>query len=134
MLKFSKPWVSGIVPQRALCALHQKRVVHRTGGWSGTIISTFSSDQSLSPVRLFATPWTAAHQASLPITNSRSLLKLIFITLVMPSSHLILCIPFSSCLHFCPTSGSFPMSPFFASGGQSIGVHQGFKSIVFFRI
>ena len=46
-----------------------------------------------SRVRLFATPWTATHQASLPITNSRSLLKLMFIKSVMPSSHLILCHP-----------------------------------------
>ena len=53
----------------------------------------FSSVQSLSPVRLFGTPWTAAHQASLSITNSRSLLKLMSIELLMPSSHLILCRP-----------------------------------------
>ena len=53
----------------------------------------FSSVQSLSRVRLFATPWTAAHQASPSITNSQSLLKLRSIELVMPSSHLILCRP-----------------------------------------
>ena len=47
----------------------------------------------LSHVRLFATPWTTAHQASLSITNSRSLLKLMSIELVMPSNHLILCCP-----------------------------------------
>ena len=52
-----------------------------------------SSVQSLSWVRLFATPWTAAHQASLSITNSQSLLKLMPIELVMPSNHLILCPP-----------------------------------------
>ena len=51
----------------------------------------FSSVQSLSPVRLFATQWTAARQASLFITNSRSSLKLMSIKSVMPSSHLILC-------------------------------------------
>ena len=50
-----------------------------------------SSVQSLSHVRLFATPWTAACQASLSITNSQSLLKLMFIKSVMPSNHLILC-------------------------------------------
>ena len=54
-------------------------------------MSTFSSVQSLSCVQLFATPWTAAHQASLSITNSRSLLKPMSIKSVMPSSHLILC-------------------------------------------
>ena len=53
----------------------------------------FSSVQSLSRVRLFETPWTAAHQASPSITNSRSSLKLMCITLVMPSSHLMLCHP-----------------------------------------
>ena len=52
-----------------------------------------SSVQSLSHVQLFATPWIAAHQASLSITNSRSLLKLMPIESVMPSSHLILCHP-----------------------------------------
>ena len=53
----------------------------------------FSSDQLLSHVQLFATPWTAACQASPSITNSRSLLKLMSIELVMPSNHLILCHP-----------------------------------------
>ena len=54
----------------------------------------FSSVQSLSRVQLFATPWAAAHQASLSITSSQSLLKLISIESVMPSNHLILCRPF----------------------------------------
>ena len=53
----------------------------------------FSSVQSLSHVRLFATPWTAAHQASLSVTNSQSLLKLMSIELVMPSNHLTICCP-----------------------------------------
>ena len=53
----------------------------------------FSSVQSLSHVRLFATPWTASRQASLTITNSWSLLKLMSIESVMPSNHLILCHP-----------------------------------------
>ena len=56
-------------------------------------IYLFSSVQSLSPVRLFATPWIAARQTSLSITNSWSLPKLTFIESVMPSSHLILCRP-----------------------------------------
>ena len=56
-------------------------------------MSQFSSVQSLSRVQLFATPWIAARQASLSITNSRSLLKLMSIESVMPSSHLILCHP-----------------------------------------
>ena len=49
--------------------------------------------QSLSHVQLFGTPWTAAHQASLCITNSWSLLKPMFIKSVMPSNHIILCCP-----------------------------------------
>ena len=53
----------------------------------------FSSVQSLSRVRLFATPWTAARQASLSVANSQSLPKLMSIESVMPSNHLILCRP-----------------------------------------
>ena len=56
-------------------------------------IYVFSSVQSLSHVRLFATPWIAARQASLSITNSRSSLRLTSIKSVMPSSHIILCRP-----------------------------------------
>ena len=78
----------------------------------------YYSVQSLSHIQLFATPWTTAHQASLSITNSRSLLKLMFIALVMPSNHLILCHPLSLCFQSFPASGSFPMSWFFTSGDQ----------------
>ena len=60
---------------------------------SAVSISLFFSVQSLSQVQLFATPWTAACQASLSITNSQSLPKLIPIEVVMPSNHLILCCP-----------------------------------------
>ena len=77
--------------------------------------------QLLSCVWLFVTPWTTAHQASLSLTISRSLLKLMSIESVMSSKHLVLCIPFSSCLQSFPASGSFPMSWLFTSGGQSIG-------------
>ena len=81
-----------------------------------------SSVQSLSCVQLFATPWTAARQASLSITNSPSLLKLLSTESVMPSNHLILCHPLHLCLQSCSAPGSFPMNQFFTSGGQSIGV------------
>ena len=57
----------------------------------GIFLNTFRSVQSLSRVQLFATPWTATHQASLSITSSQSLLKLMSIESVMPSNHLILC-------------------------------------------
>ena len=82
----------------------------------------FSSDQSLSHVGLFATPWTAALQASLssltpgvhpnPCPSSRWCHPTISSSVV----------PFSSCPQSFPTSGSSPMSQLFASGGQSIGV------------
>ena len=64
-----------------------------TLGLPGTQSVQFSSVQSLSSVQLFATPWTAAHQASLSTTSSQSLLKLISIESVMPSNNLILCRP-----------------------------------------
>ena len=76
--------------------------------------------QSLSCVRLFVTPWTAALQASLTFTISRSLLKVMSIEWCHPtiSSSII---PFSSCLQSFSASGSFLMSWFFTSDGQSIG-------------
>ena len=76
-----------------------------------------SSVQSLSRVRLFATPWITAHQASLSITNSWFLLKLMCHSAISSSV-----IPFSSCPQSLPVSGSFPMSQLFAWGGQSIRV------------
>ena len=92
------------------------------------------SNQSLSSVQLFVTPWIAARQTSLSITNSRSsprltsiksvswsLLKLISIESVMPSNHLILCCPLLLLPSIFPSIRSFPLSQFFASDGQSIG-------------
>ena len=82
----------------------------------------FNSIQSLSRVWLFATPWTAACQASLSITNSQSPPKPMSIESVMPSSHLILCCTFSSCPQSFPASGCLQRSQLLTSGGQSIGV------------
>ena len=59
--------------------------------WPGPLYTAYSSVQLLSHVRLFVTPWTAAHQASLSITNSWSLFKLMSIKSVVPPNHLILC-------------------------------------------
>ena len=84
-------------------------------------IFQFSSVQSLSHVWLFATPWTAAHQASLPITNFQNLLKLLSIESVTTSNHLVLCHSFSSCLQSFPESGSFTINRLFTSDSQSIG-------------
>ena len=69
----------------------------------------------------FETPWIAARQASLYITNSRSSPKLMSIESVMPSSHLILCCPLLPCPQFLPASESFPVSQLFAWGCQSTG-------------
>ena len=81
-----------------------------------------SSVQSFSRVQLFETPWTAAHQASLSITNSQSLLKLMSIESVMQSNHLILCHFLVLLPEIFPSIRVFQMSQFFGSGGQSIGV------------
>ena len=70
----------------------------------------FSSVQLLSRVRLFATIWTAASQASLSITNSWSSSKLMSIEFVMPSNHLMLCCPLHLLPSIFPTSGSFQTS------------------------
>ena len=61
--------------------------------WTARRSDQFSSIQSLSPVQIFAIPWTAVHRASLSITNSWNLLKFMSIESVMPSNHLILCHP-----------------------------------------
>ena len=89
---------------------------------STMLCSRFSSVQSLSHVRLFATPWITARQASLFMTNSQSSPKLMCIELVMPSSHSSSIVPISTCPQSLPASGSFPMSQLFLWGGQSIQI------------
>ena len=84
--------------------------------------SRSSSLHSLSHVQLFVTPWTAACQASLSITNSWRLLKLMSIESVIAFNHLILCRPLLILPSIFPSIRFFPMSQFFASGGQSVGV------------
>ena len=81
-----------------------------------------SSVQSLSRVWLFATPWTAAHQASLFITNSHSLLKLMSIGSVMPSNHFILYRPLLLLPSILPSIRVFSNESVLRIGGQSIGV------------
>ena len=76
----------------------------------------------LNHVLLFVTPWSTARQASLSITNSRSLPKLMSIESVMPSNNLILLSSSPPAFQSFLASGSFQMSQLFASGGQNIGV------------
>ena len=82
----------------------------------------FSSIQSLSCVRLFATPWSTACQASMSINNSQRPPKPISIVLVMPFYHLILCCPLLLCPQSFPAWESFQMSQLSTSGGQTIRV------------
>ena len=82
----------------------------------------FSSVQSLSCVRLFVTPWTAACRASLSITNSRSLLNLMSIKSVTPSNHLILCCPLLLLPSIFPSIRVFSNESVLRIRGQSIGV------------
>ena len=86
-----KAWKINRTHKNPKCNLNNGR--RRQNGLSKSNFDVISSFQLLSHVRLFATPWTAACQASLSITNSWSLLKLISIDSVMPSNHLILCHP-----------------------------------------
>ena len=98
-------------------------LLQKVQDWRTKVFSfQFSSVQSFSRVQLFATPSTAALQASLSITNSWSLPKLMSIELVMLSGHLTLCRPLLLLPSIFPSSGSFQMSQFFTSGGQSNGV------------
>ena len=79
-----------------LCTKKKQSQTQRTDLWlrdGKDGLEIWHSVQSLSPVWLFVTPWTASHQASLSTTNSWSLLKLMSIRLVMPSNHHILCCP-----------------------------------------
>ena len=103
--------------------------------------SIFSSVQSLSHVRLFATPWIAAHQASLSITNSRSSLRLMCIKSVMPSSHLILCRPLLLLLTIPPSIMVFSNEstlrmrwPKYWSFSFSISPSKEHPRLIFFRM
>ena len=92
-----------------------------TGAWWARV-HQFNSVQSLSRVRLFVTPCTAARQASLSITNSWSLLKLCLLSQWCHPSISSSVVPFSSCPQSLPASESFPVSQPFTWGGQSIEV------------
>ena len=115
---------------------YEKEKRYDTERWTSQVSSVqlISCVQLLliSCVQLFETPWTAACQDSLSITNSWSLLELISIELVMPSNRLILCHPRLFLPSIFPASGSFPVSQFFPSGGQVLEFqlqHQSFQWI-----
>ena len=93
-LKFPSGSVEGQQPQQHMVqSLQRQMAITLVAVQKLANAVHFSSVQSLSHVQFFVTPWTAAHQASLSITNSQSLLKLMSIESVMPSNHLILCCP-----------------------------------------
>ena len=103
---------------------------------------SIQSVQSLSRVRFFATPWTAACQASLSITKSRRVPKLMSIESVMPSNHLILCRPLFLPPSIFPASGSFQMNesalrirwPEYWSFSFSISPSKEYSGLIFFRM
>ena len=107
----------------------------------GGISVQFSSFQSLSHVRLFVTPWTAARQASLSTTNSQSLLKLMSIKSVMPSNHLILCRPLLLQPLILPSIGVFSSEsvlrirwPKYWSFSFSISPSSEYSGLISFRV
>ena len=110
------------------------------GRWDQTQ-SVSQSVQSLSRVRLFATPWTAAHQASLSITSTQSLLKLMSIKSVMPSNHLILCHPLLLLPSVFPSTRLFSSEsvlhirwPKYYSFSFSISPSNEYSGLISFRI
>ena len=101
----------------------------------------FSSVQSLSRVEVFATPWTAARQASLSVTNSRGLLKLMSVESVMPSNHLIFCHPLLPLPSIFPSIRVFSNElvlhirwPKYWSFNFSIGPFNEYSGLISFRI
>ena len=112
----------GMTPIFALLKNHLQKILRFEGKKKHLTILLRLVQFTCSVLSDSATRWTAAHQASLSITNSWSLPKLMSIKSVIPSNRLIFCHPISSCLQSFPASVSFQISQFFASGGQSIGV------------
>ena len=112
-------WLQLVIPSAGQIAVG----THGKATWCGSqgTLPRGKSVQSLSRVWLFATPWIAAHQASLSITSAQSSLRLTSIESVMPSISSSV-IPFSSCPQSLPASESFPVSQLFTWGGQSTGV------------
>ena len=93
VLKSGHPRACLLKQEKPLQREAQAPQLEKAAAYKGRPSTVISSGQPLSRVQLFANPWTAAHQASLSITNSQSLLKLMSVVSVMPSNHLILCRP-----------------------------------------
>ena len=101
----------------------------------------FSSVQLLSPVWLFVTPWTAAHQVSLPITNSQNLLRLMSIELMVPSNNLILCRPLLLSPSIFPSIRDFSNElalcirwPQYWSSSFNISPSNEYSGLIYFRM
>ena len=127
----SSPLASALAPLR----------ITQIIAFDADFLSCFSSVQSLSHVRPFATPWTAVRQASLSITNSRSLLKFMSIESVMPSNHLIFCRPllllpsiFPSIRVFSNGSALHIRSPKYWSFSFNIRPSNEHPGLIFFRM
>ena len=110
--KFMHWWSGNLLQSRQVYTIRKRQSFYQ-------VLRSWTVQFSRSAVSNFHDPVFTACQASLSITNSQSLLKLMSIESVMPSSHLILCRPL---ILLPPASGTFPMSQLFAWGGQSIGV------------
>ena len=122
------------------CSLPGSSVSHYLQSLLEFISIEFSSVQSLSRVQLVVTPWTAAHQASLSFTNSRSLLRLVSIESVMPSNYLILCRPllplsvFPSIRVFSSESFLRIRWPKYCSFSFSVSPSNKYSGVISFRI
>ena len=134
--------LSHISPPRAKQSFYRKEG-ERSMNSEGKNMLAFSSVQSLSHVQLFATPQTAACQASLSITNSQRLLKLMPIELVMPSNHCILCCPLLLLPSIIPSIRVFSNDsvlhirwprPKYWSFSFSISPSNEYSGLIFFRI
>ena len=132
-----------------MCSIRQKQklldsastVKNNTGVIQHDFCFQFSSVQSLSCVQLFVNPWTAARQASLSITNTQSLVKLMSIESVMPSNHLILCHPllllpsiFPSIRVFSNESALLIRWPKYQSFSFNISPSNEHSGLIFFRM
>ena len=112
--------------------MRQKAHKHDLGNLQSPTVLVFYPVQSLNHVWLFVTPWIAAHQASLSVTNSQSFLKLTSIKLMMPSNHLNLCRPLLLLFYSFPASGSFQWVSFSHQVAKILKLqlqHQSFQRI-----